>query len=111
MEDDLKKIRNERRPQKNLFSIPLKSRGKHFLGLAQLSKILIYLFIIVMFFNSFLLVFNNLLLHLNDFLLFFYHHLQLQHLVTLIAESKSKFCLRRWGSDMRIVPLSSGGGV
>jgi hypothetical protein len=30
MEDDLKK---------NLFSIPLKSRGKPFLGLAQLSKI------------------------------------------------------------------------
>ena len=35
MEDDLKKI-------KNLFSIPLKSRGKPFLGLAQLSKILNY---------------------------------------------------------------------
>jgi hypothetical protein len=35
MEDDLKKIKN----QKNLFSIPLKSRGKPFLGLAQLSKI------------------------------------------------------------------------
>ena len=32
MEDDLKKI-------KNLFSIPLKFRGKPFLGLAQLSKI------------------------------------------------------------------------
>jgi hypothetical protein len=32
MEDDLKK-------NKNLFSIPLKSRGKPFLGLAQLSKI------------------------------------------------------------------------
>ena len=48
MEDDLKKIRNGRRPQKkmedglkkNLFSIPLKFRGKPFLGLAQLLKIL-----------------------------------------------------------------------
>jgi hypothetical protein len=52
MEDDLKKIRNGRRPQKNkkwkttlkkkkknIFSIPLKFRGKPFLGLAQLSKI------------------------------------------------------------------------
>jgi hypothetical protein len=50
MEDDLKKIKNGRRPKKkkngrrpkkkkNLFSIPLKSRGKPFLGLAQLSKI------------------------------------------------------------------------
>ena len=53
MEDNLKKIKknkdylkkNEkwRRPKKkikkNLFSIPLKFRGKPFLGLAQLSKI------------------------------------------------------------------------
>jgi hypothetical protein len=41
MEDDLKKkwkttLKNK---IKNLFSIPLKSRGKPFLGLAQLSKI------------------------------------------------------------------------
>jgi hypothetical protein len=33
MEDDLTK------KKKNLFSIPFKSRGKPFLGLAQLSKI------------------------------------------------------------------------
>ena len=42
MEDDLKKNQNRRLPKKkikNLFSIPLKSRGKPFLGLAQLSKI------------------------------------------------------------------------
>jgi hypothetical protein len=50
MEDDLKKNKNGRRPKKNkngrrpkkkknLFSIPFKSRGKPFLGLAQLSKI------------------------------------------------------------------------
>ena len=44
MEDDLKENKNGRRPtknkiKKNLFSIPLKFRGKPFLGLAQLSKI------------------------------------------------------------------------
>ena len=45
MEDDLKKNKNGRRPTKkikNLFSIPLKSRGKPFLGLAQFSKIFIF---------------------------------------------------------------------
>jgi hypothetical protein len=49
MEDDLKQIRNGRRPKKNgrrpkkksKISIPLKFRGKPFLGLAQLSKIFI----------------------------------------------------------------------
>jgi hypothetical protein len=50
MEDDLKKIQNGRQPQKNkngrqsqqkYFSIPLKLRGKPFLGLAQLSKIFV----------------------------------------------------------------------
>ena len=45
MEDDLKKNeKNGRRPKKrkrkkNLFLIPLRFRGKPFLGLAQLSKI------------------------------------------------------------------------
>ena len=46
MEDDLKKIKMEddlkKKIKKNIFSIPLKSRGKPFLGLAQLSKIFIY---------------------------------------------------------------------
>jgi hypothetical protein len=53
MENNVKKLgENGRRPQKKrekkednlkkiLFSIPLKSRGKPFLGLAQLSKIFI----------------------------------------------------------------------
>jgi hypothetical protein len=61
MEDDLKKIRNGRRPQKNekngrrpkkktkkkLFSIPLKFKGKPFLGLAQLSKIFYLLLLFI----------------------------------------------------------------
>jgi hypothetical protein len=38
MEDDLKK-QTKKEDDLNLFSIPLKSRGKPFLGLAQLSKI------------------------------------------------------------------------
>ena len=52
MDDNLKKIEIKSRPQKkrkttnnkkNLFFIPLKFRGKPFLGLAQLSKIIIIL--------------------------------------------------------------------
>ena len=44
MEDDLKKIKMKTTSKKNIFLIPLKFRGKPFLGLAQLSKILfIYL--------------------------------------------------------------------
>ena len=42
-EDDLKK---------NLFSIPLKLRGKPFLGLAQLSKILSFLFMHILLSSS-----------------------------------------------------------
>jgi hypothetical protein len=41
MEDDLKKQLEDdlKKQQQNLFSIPLKFKGKPFLGLAQLSKI------------------------------------------------------------------------
>jgi hypothetical protein len=46
MEDDLKNFKNERRfeieDKKKLFLISLQFRGKPFLGLAQLSKILSY---------------------------------------------------------------------
>jgi hypothetical protein len=42
MEDDLKIKKN-----KNLFLIPLKFRGKPFLGLAQLSKILLFIIYLV----------------------------------------------------------------
>ena len=45
-EDDLKKMKNEEdliKKIKNLLLIPLKFRGKPFLGLAQLSKIFVYL--------------------------------------------------------------------
>ena len=46
MEDDLKK--KGRRPKKDLkILIPLKFRGKPFLGLAQLSKIFLFLFSVV----------------------------------------------------------------
>jgi hypothetical protein len=49
MEDDLKKNGRQpkRRGETNLFSIPLKFRGKPFLGLAQLSKIFIYIVLFV----------------------------------------------------------------
>ena len=45
MEDGLKKIEVEDDLKKNLFLIPLKFRGKPFLGFAQLSKILFYFFL------------------------------------------------------------------
>ena len=53
-----------------------------------------FLFLIVKLFNSFTLVLNNILLPHNNFLLFFYHHLQLHHFVTLITETSSKWSTR-----------------
>ena len=43
MEDDLKKRKEKKEDdlKKTLFSMPLKFRGKPFLGLAQLSKIFV----------------------------------------------------------------------
>jgi hypothetical protein len=45
MEDDLKKKMEDdlKKTKKKLFSIPLKFRGNPFLGLAQLSKIFLFL--------------------------------------------------------------------
>jgi hypothetical protein len=53
MENSLKKMKTtkirgkkKKTSKKNLFLIPLKFRGKPFLGLAQLSKIFLYIFIL-----------------------------------------------------------------
>ena len=43
MKTTLKKMKNEDDLKKKKISIPLKFRGKPFLGLAQLSKIFLYL--------------------------------------------------------------------
>ena len=87
MEDDLRnKNKNGRRPQKygrqpneddlkkNLFSIPLKFRGKPFLGLAQLSKICIIII------NHKILIYYFLVNHAHSPSLFIHH----QHFLELI---------------------------
>ena len=52
MEEDLKKKKRRPTINENLFLIPLKFRGKPFLGLAQLSKIFIYILIQVQEYKS-----------------------------------------------------------